>query len=425
MKKLIFTFIFASALTGVNAQTETKTEKKTTSQDFNKWSIELAGGFSSPQSGYTLGSSIGGIQYPTIDLGIRYMINDIFGIKGDVGYNVFKTTENVVASDINSYNTRYYRADLQGVANVGKLLNFKSFTSKLGLLGHSGIGLGMVGNIDSPDFVGNFVVGLTGQLKLSRKFALTADVSNFLNLHQKYSLDLKNKNLNENASILNATIGLTYYLGKSENHADWVNIKDEAVSSLEKRVADLETMTNDSDKDGVVDYLDTEPNTITGVMVDSKGRAIDLNKNNVPDELEKYLERYALKSDIKPAAAPVAATEDVIKKLINEGYISIYYDFNKSTPITESSNQISYILTYLRNNPSASADIIGHADEVGSSKYNDQLAKTRASKIKETLIKAQVAASRLNVVSEGEDKSVDAKSEEAKKLVRRVTFRVK
>ena len=236
---------------------------------------------------------------------------------------------------------------------------------------------------------------------------------------------MKDKNLNQNASILNATIGLTYYLGKSENHADWVNIKDEAVSSLEKRVADLEKMTNDSDKDGVVDYLDTEPNTITGVMVDSKGRAIDLNKNNVPDELEKYLERYALKSDIKPAAAPVAATEDVIKKLINEGYISIYYDFNKSTPITESSNQISYILTYLRNNPSASVDIIGHADEVGSSKYNDQLAKTRASKIKETLIKAQVAASRLNVVSEGEDKSVDAKSEEAKKLVRRVSFRVK
>ena len=184
-------------------------------------------------------------------------------------------------------------------------------------------------------------------------------------------------------------------------------------------------MTNDSDKDGVVDYLDTEPNTITGVMVDPKGRAVDLNKNNVPDELEKYLERYALKSDVKNSAPVTAATEDVIKKLINEGYISIYYDFNKSTPITESSNQISYILTYLRNNPSASADIIGHADEVGSSKYNDQLAKTRASKIKETLIKAQVAASRLNVVSEGEDKSVDVKSEEAKKLVRRVTFKVK
>jgi OOP family OmpA-OmpF porin len=30
-------------------------------------------------------------------------------------------------------------------------------------------------------------------------------------------------------------------------------------------------------------------NTVSGVMVDSKGRAIDLNNNNVPDELESYL----------------------------------------------------------------------------------------------------------------------------------------
>jgi OOP family OmpA-OmpF porin len=44
----------------------------------------------------------------------------------------------------------------------------------------------------------------------------------------------------------------------------------------------------DTDQDGVADYLDLEKNTVSGVMVDSKGRAIDLNNNNVP-ELENYL----------------------------------------------------------------------------------------------------------------------------------------
>jgi OOP family OmpA-OmpF porin len=55
---------------------------------------------------------------------------------------------------------------------------------------------------------------------------------------------------------------------------------------LRQRIADIETSMLDTDKDGV-DYLDQEPNTIGGVMVDSKGKSIDLN--NVPDELESYL----------------------------------------------------------------------------------------------------------------------------------------
>lgn len=434
MKKLIITLVFASAFTGVNAQTETKTEKKTASQDFNKWSIELAGGINNPQSAFSIGSPIGNINLFTVDLGVRYMLTDLLGVKVDAGYNYFKKgTE--VTSDVNTYNSRYYRVDVQGVANVGKVLNLKSFSTKLGVLAHVGVGLGAVRSSDpgsigpktrAPqyDLTPNLIYGLTGQYKLSNKFALTLDASNIANKDQVYGFDSKSK-VYENGSLLNMTLGLTYYLGKSEKHADWIDIKDEAVVSLEKRVADLETMTNDSDKDGVVDYLDTEPNSITGVMVDSKGRAIDLNKNSVPDELEKYLDRYALKSDIKPAPAPVVINEDLVKKLINEGYISIYFDFNKSTPIAEGTNQLSYILTYLRNNPSANIDIVGHADEVGSSKYNLQLSNARATKIKETLIKAQVSASRLNVVSEGEDTSVDKKSEQAKKLVRRVTFRVK
>ena len=44
---------------------------------------------------------------------------------------------------------------------------------------------------------------------------------------------------------------------------------------------------NDTDKDGVPDYLDVEPNSVSGIMVDTKGRMIDLDNNGVPDELEK------------------------------------------------------------------------------------------------------------------------------------------
>jgi OOP family OmpA-OmpF porin len=65
------------------------------------------------------------------------------------------------------------------------------------------------------------------------------------------------------------------------------------------RVDNLETMLIDTDQDGVADYLDLEKNTVSGVMVDSKGRAIDLNNNNVPDELELFNGKLYLTNQIK------------------------------------------------------------------------------------------------------------------------------
>ncbi|MNR36688.1 Outer membrane porin F precursor [compost metagenome] len=70
-------------------------------------------------------------------------------------------------------------------------------------------------------------------------------------------------------------------------------------------------------------------------------------------------------------------------------------------------------------------DIIGHADELGKSAYNDKLSNARAVSVKNTLIKANINGSRLNIIADGEDTSVEKDSEGARKLVRKVTFRVK
>jgi OOP family OmpA-OmpF porin len=47
MKKLILTLVFATAFTTLSAQTE---PVKKINPEFNKWSIELAGGFNKPQT---------------------------------------------------------------------------------------------------------------------------------------------------------------------------------------------------------------------------------------------------------------------------------------------------------------------------------------------------------------------------------------
>lgn len=178
----------------------------------------------------------------------------------------------------------------------------------------------------------------------------------------------------------------------------------------------------DSDKDGVADYLDEEPNTISGVMVNTKGKSIDLNNNNVPDELESYLlKTYGSKTD----KDPILSNDELIKNLINGNYVCTYFDFAKSTPTNVSTEGIDFILMYLRNNPAASVDIIGHADEIGKSEQNDKLSNLRASNVRDVLVNANINASRLNVVAAGEDTSVDKDSDSARKLVRKVTFKIK
>jgi OOP family OmpA-OmpF porin len=143
--------------------------------------------------------------------------------------------------------------------------------------------------------------------------------------------------------------------------------------TLTDRVDNLETMLIDTDQ-GVADYLDLEKHV--SVMVDSKGRAIDLN-NNVPDELESYLTaKYVNKSD-----KTTLNDNELIRSLINGGYVA-YFDFDKSTPSNVSTTGIDFVLTYLRNKPSASVDIIGHADELGRSSYNDKLSNERAANVK-------------------------------------------
>ena len=79
----------------------------------------------------------------------------------------------------------------------------------------------------------------------------------------------------------------------------------------------------------------------------------------------------------------------------------------------------------MNNNPSAQAELIGYADEIGNATYNMQLSEKRAKKVHDILVASGVSADRLEHRGEGIDDSVDKSSKEARQLVRRVTFRLK
>ncbi len=425
MKKLIVSVALLSAINCLNAQTTavSPTTQKTeiTKPDFNKWSIEVAGGFNKPQRPMTPTYATATPGLYVVDFGVRYMFNNKFGLKTDFGYNSFKEKDNT-----NPFDTKYYRVDLQGVANLGRIMSFETWTHTLGLLGHAGFGVAQLEDQNSSlkDRTGNFIAGVTGQIKLSNHIALTGDFTTIVSAGQDASFDAASLSATRGFSgiLFNGTVGLTIYLGSNAKHADWVVDYENEFTTIDKRLNDIDTKMQDTDRDGVVDYLDQEPNTINGVMVDTKGRSIDLNNNKVPDELENYFDKtYSKKVD----QTAILGNNELVRNLINEGYVTTYFDFGKSNPTNVSTQGIDFILTYLRNNPTASVAIIGHADEIGKSDYNDKLSTARANSVKEVLTKAKIDASRLNIVAAGEDTSVDKDSDNARKLVRRVTFKVK
>lgn len=420
MKKSLFLLSFSMiSIANVNAQ---ETEKK--ESGFDKWSIELNGGVNKPSRTMTSGYYTETFNPFHADLGVRYMFNPKFGMKLDFGYDKFKDGNNSAP-----FESTYLRTSLQGVVNIGRVLNFETWTNTLGLLVHGGFGASQLksdNGFQGEDYMGNGILGFTGQIKLNNSIVLTGDITGIVNGKQQHNFDgMSNVSTSAiDGVIMNASLGLTFYLGKNEKHADWYSEnKTEEIDALEKRVALLETGLVDSDKDGVADLYDLEPNTTGGVAVNTKGQAVDLNKNGVPDELESYLNKTY--GDVIKNSSSSLSNNELIKNLINGGYIATYFDYNKSTPTNVSTEGIDFMLTYLRNNPSASIDIVGHADELGRSAYNDKLSASRANAVKNILVKAKIDASRLNIVPAGEDSSVDKNSDGARKLVRRVTFAVK
>jgi OOP family OmpA-OmpF porin len=349
------------------------------------------------------------------------MFNNKFGLKADFGLNSFQGSDDSV-----DFDTKYYRVNVQAVANLGRIMNFETWTRTIGLLGHTGFGVAQLedGNSSKKDKVGNFLAGITGQIKLTDRIVLTGDFTTIFNAKQYYAFDAASTSGTRGFGgiLFNGTAGITVYLGKNAKHADWTMDNDDRFAAINDRFTAVENRMLDTDDDGVANYLDQEAETPAGTLVDTKGRSIDKNKNGVADETENYISKnYASKTD----GTQGLDSNDQIKSTINNGYICTYFDFNVSKPNNASIEGINFILTYLRNNPSASVDIIGHADEVGNSEYNNNLSHARATNVKNILLKANIDPSRLNVVAAGEDTSVDKTSESARKLVRKVTFIIK
>ncbi|SHJ16322.1 OmpA-OmpF porin, OOP family [Mesonia phycicola] len=420
MKKI--TFLLFSALIGLTMQAQEE-EKET---GYNKWSIDVGGGLNESSRPYAEGYYSPTFGAWNADLGVRYMFNDKFGLKANAGINDISEGEGVP-----EFSTQFYRASIEGVLNLGSILNFREWTNRINLLAHGGGGMAMIKFDDATfddDYMTIVTAGITPQVRLSNRIALYADLSIVGNINQNYTWDgqEETENLGFDGLLTNASIGINVYLGKHKTHADWVDKSENTelkkeLDSIQDRVAKLEEDLRDEDQDGVPNYLDREPNTMNGVAVDSKGFAVDKNENGIPDEIESSLDqRYTSKQEFAESKENFD-----IKKLLNDGYVNVYFPLNSDKPHTYSLEAINYVITYMRENPSVKAELIGYADELGNAAYNEELSNRRAERVYNIVIASGIDASRLKHVGNGVDSSVDKTSAEARQLVRRVTFKIK
>ncbi|MCH7408796.1 OmpA family protein [Belliella sp. DSM 111904] len=425
MKKLLLSTLMASALTlGVNAQ-----------DDYNKWSIEVNGGFNKAMTPLTPGFYSPTLNIGHADLGVRYMFNEKFGTKLDFGFGSFNEAS---SSTSPSFSTNYWRANLQGVANLGRIMNFESFTRRLNLLGHFGAGVGAVNpqenvNAGVNDMVYNFIGGFTAQVKLSERVALNADITRLMNGRQTTAFDgasditpTVNGFYGPSAQWWTGTLGLSFYLGSKSTHADWYVAADKYATKeeLANQIGEIKDMLKDSDGDGVPDYLDKEPNTPAGARVDSHGRTLDSDGDGIPDHLDKCPFAPGPASN---DGCPVEEVKEVdyFKKAINEGYVNVYFAFDSAKPLGYSASSVSYVANFLKKNPSVNLEVKGYADELGPEDYNLKLSERRAKAVYDQLVAAGIDASRISYKGYGEDTSVDKKSADARQLARRTSFEVK
>lgn len=407
---------------------------KSSDNRFNRWSVEFFAGqskgvrpftdnyYSSNPRDYFNLSSVN--HY---DLGFRYMFNEYFGTKLDFSYDLF---QNEVGSGSLPFKSKMYGLSLQGYMNLGRVLHFQTFTSRFGLLVHAGIKITqftpeMGGHINVTEDNGGIVFGLTPQFRISNRLVLNGDFTALSNMRQHYNWDgitLSNKDNNLTGLMYTVSFGLSYYIGKNKIHADWYNDvvikkeKEKVDEEARRRLDELETMLSDVDRDGVPDYLDFENNTPGGVAVDTRGRFIDINKNNVPDELENNNGNNAF-IDYE------VSKYDAIKSLVENGYLNIFFDLNSDVPNESSSNNLLIVLDFMKKYPDAKIKLVGYADTRGAKELNIDLSSRRSKFVYNYLVKNGVSSSRLSVDGRGVDSTYVSDNKELDyRMARRVAI---
>lgn len=400
---------------------------------YNRFSVDAEFGLNNPIEPMSNSYDAATLNLYHVGMGFRYAVNTKFGLRLGLGYDNFRERPGTP-----NFSSEYYRVSMEGVANLGRMMDFQTWTRRFGLLFHMGGGYSALnGSTIDPDHIMHAIAGFTPQIRLSERVSMNADASVLANIYQTYTYDLRSVNTSNhgvNGYLINVSMGLQYNFGPHAQHADWVVLpdKDSEIQLLKERVENLEQQQRDDDGDGVPNWLDEEPGTAAGAVVDTRGRTVpprDSDGDNIPDDVddcpfEKGTPGMKGCPDRSGTVSPSNPDISAIIAIIEQSEIK--FETDKSDLSTSFKHMIQGISSVLKDNPSLKLNVIGHADDRASEEYNMALSQRRADAVRDYLIQLGISGDRITTTALGESQpKVNSTSVEARAENRRVQFDIR
>ncbi|AZB00056.1 OmpA family protein [Chryseobacterium joostei] len=182
-------------------------------------------------------------------------------------------------------------------------------------------------------------------------------------------------------NFFNATLGLSFKLGKHESHLMWHDPLQEIYYKLDvlaNKKQDVEVCKKgDGDNDGVCDDWDRQLDTPAGARVDGAGVALDTDLDGVIDLYDKCV---TVPGPVENNGCPVKKDNKETAVEVEKTLKDIYFNFNKATIRPESNPKLDLAASIIKEN-GGNYLLTGHTDIKGNAAYNLRLSKERAAAV--------------------------------------------
>lgn len=445
MKKKLFLLLFLPVLglaqTNENtADTEIKTQPfNNKSRLFKDWSVSVGGG-GSFMTHADLTSFYGGKVnwgwngYVSLDK----QISHTFGVS--LLYTRGQTKQKAYLNDaagVAQGHTKFDQVALIGDVNFSNLMRRVDNKSNFrwALHGYGGIGFtGYKTFLQDNDVLGKWPLYIDQKMDIA-SFTYIGGVGLKYNISRLLDIELRtlyiisgddefdgggwtreaapgynliNDTYSDNAWLVN--LGLSFKLGKHQDHLRWVDPLQGAyakIEALEAQSKDFKVCdSGDGDNDGVCDDWDRQLDTPAGARVDGSGVALDLDLDGVIDLYDKCV---TVPGPISNNGCPVEAvsqplTQQVAIEEINKHFTGIEFELNKDIIRPKSFQDLNQAADIIKTlGAGDSFIVVGATDSRGSSAYNKKLSQSRANAVLKYLTDKGVSPSVLTAEGRGKE----------------------